>query len=130
MASTSTPGDEKKAPDGDRNHLSLARRRKRYAVLKAFKAVLYVLRLKSRKSKRVQVNAALSSPMAASISCVDSVGDISRYMSPSNEGVHITEPGKEECWLGDEGGDEMIDAKAEEFIAQFYRQMRIQNSMN
>ncbi|KAK8630818.1 hypothetical protein V6N13_079591 [Hibiscus sabdariffa] len=125
MASISTPGDKKKAPDGDRNHLSLARRRKRSAVLKAFKAVLYMLRLKSRKSRRVQVNAAPSSPMVASIPCVDSVGEM-----PSNQGVHVTEPGKEECWLGDEGGDEMIDAKAEEFIAQFYRQMRIQNSMN
>ncbi|KAL4313504.1 hypothetical protein GQ457_01G054090 [Hibiscus cannabinus] len=127
MASISTPGDKKKAPDGDRNHLSLARRRKRSAVLKAFKAVLYMLRLKSRKSKRVQVNAA---PMVASISCVDSVGEMRRVESPSNQGVHVTEPGREECWLGDEGGDEMIDAKAEEFIAQFYRQMRIQNSMN
>lgn len=28
----------------------------------------------------------------------------------------------------DKGGDEMIDVKAEEFIAQFYEQMRIQNA--
>ncbi|KAL4384250.1 hypothetical protein GQ457_15G021320 [Hibiscus cannabinus] len=68
-----------------------------------------------------------SSPIAVSISSFYSIGDIE---SPSNQDVHVTEPSEEECWFDDDGGgDEMIDAKAEEFIAQFYQQMRIQNSM-
>ncbi|KAK7278204.1 hypothetical protein RJT34_23229 [Clitoria ternatea] len=33
---------------------------------------------------------------------------------------------KENCYIDDDG-DEMIDAKAEEFIAQFYQQMRMQD---
>ncbi|KAK8636085.1 hypothetical protein V6N13_004795 [Hibiscus sabdariffa] len=72
-----------------------------------------------------------SSPIAVSISSFDLVGDMTQYESPSNQGVHVTEPSEEECWFDEDGGgDEMIDAKAEEFIAQFYQQMRIQNSMN
>ncbi|GMJ01035.1 hypothetical protein HRI_003772700 [Hibiscus trionum] len=77
-----------------------------------------------------EANLGPSSLTAVSISSFDSVCDMSEYESPSNQEVHVTEPGEEECWFDDGGGDEMIDAKAEEFIAQFYQQMRIQNSMN
>lgn len=40
------------------------------------------------------------------------------------------EPSEEESWFGGDGGDAMFDAKAEEFIAQFYQQIRLQNLMN
>lgn len=33
----------------------------------------------------------------------------------------------DECYGDDDGGDEMIDVKAEEFIVRFYEQMRMQN---
>ncbi|KAJ0265098.1 Cotton fiber protein [Hirschfeldia incana] len=33
----------------------------------------------------------------------------------------------EDCYGGVDGGDEMIDVKAEEFIERFYEQMRMQN---
>ncbi|XVF32858.1 hypothetical protein REPUB_Repub17cG0118900 [Reevesia pubescens] len=81
----------------------------------------------------------LVSPMAdvsarsppLSISSYGSVGDMSQFESPSNQDIHVIKPSEEiteeECWYDDEGGDEMIDAKAEEFIAHFYEQMRLQN---
>ncbi|XVF22128.1 hypothetical protein REPUB_Repub12eG0147200 [Reevesia pubescens] len=71
------------------------------------------------------------SPMAYSISSYGSVGDMSQYESPSNQEIHAMKPcdeiTEEECWYDNDGGDEMIDAKAEEFIAHFYQQMRLEN---
>ncbi|KAE8700940.1 hypothetical protein F3Y22_tig00110549pilonHSYRG00001 [Hibiscus syriacus] len=61
---------------------------------------------------------------AASLSPIVLASDVIRNESP-REGI-----AKEKCGHhGDhEGGDEKIDIKAEEFIAQFYEQMRLQAS--
>ncbi|XVF72704.1 hypothetical protein PTKIN_Ptkin12aG0141700 [Pterospermum kingtungense] len=59
-----------------------------------------------------------------SISSYGSESDLSHYASPSNQEIHVSEDDYE---YDDDGGDEMIDAKAEEFIAYFYEQMRLQN---
>ncbi|XP_022759675.1 uncharacterized protein LOC111306040 [Durio zibethinus] len=73
-----------------------------------------------------------SQSSAFSISSYGSVSDMSQYESPFNlQEIHVMKPCKEtteeECGYDDDGGDEMIDAKAEEFIAHFYEQMRLQN---
>ncbi|KAK6286059.1 hypothetical protein POUND7_012238 [Theobroma cacao] len=69
-----------------------------------------------------------------SMSSYGSVSDMSQYESPLNlpDLQHVIKSCEEitqepEFWYGDDDGDEMIDAKAEEFIAQFYEQMRRQN---
>ncbi|KAB2074216.1 hypothetical protein ES319_A07G138600v1 [Gossypium barbadense] len=176
MASISR--EKKKAPHDDQNSLATPHKRKRSAALNVIKVALYMLRLKSSKSKLVQANmvpkvswkrllgsmrpmhiqsnqsppptieakpgfmlepkfipvsqrteediaAAPWSPMASSDSSF-----MSQYESPLNQEIHVMEPSEEESWFDDDGGDEMIDAKAEEFIAQFYQQIRLQNFMN
>ncbi|OMO82039.1 hypothetical protein COLO4_23267 [Corchorus olitorius] len=59
-----------------------------------------------------------------------SVSDMSQYESPLTVLPEV-KSGHTTFWYGgddeDDSGDEMIDAKAEEFIAQFYQQMRLQN---
>ncbi|XWS76624.1 hypothetical protein CRYUN_Cryun01aG0192900 [Craigia yunnanensis] len=73
----------------------------------------------------------LAQSPAYSISSYGSVSDLSQYKSPSNQEIHAIIPcqeiTEEELWYDDDAGDEMIDAKAEEFIAHFYQQMRLQN---
>ena len=179
------------APD-HQNGLPL-KKRKRSAAMHLLEVVLYMLRLKSRKSqsKSIQVNVVSNfpwkgvlgslrpmhlqsnqsppspieakpaimpepesiavgeeteeavtpplSPMAYvsaqspafSISSYGSMSDLSQYKSPSDQQIHVIIPcqeiTEEECWYDDDAGDEMIDAKAEEFIAHFYQQMRLQN---
>ncbi|XWS46582.1 hypothetical protein CRYUN_Cryun14cG0080400 [Craigia yunnanensis] len=184
--------DKNKAPD--QNGLSLRKKRKRSTPMEVLKAALFVLRLKSSKSKSksIQANVAsnfswkglvgsmrpmhlqshespplaieakpaimpepesihvgeqtveaimpLLSPMvdvltrspAFSISSYGSVSDMSQYESPklNLEEIYVIKPSEEvteEEWYDNDGGDEMIDAKAEEFIAHFYEQLRLQN---
>ncbi|XWS31789.1 hypothetical protein CRYUN_Cryun23aG0106300 [Craigia yunnanensis] len=182
--------DKNMAPDHQNGSLPL-KKRKRSAAMHLLEVVLYMLHLKSRKSKSIQVNEVSNfswkgvlgslrpmhlqsnqspppppieakpaimlepesipvgeqteeaitpplSPMvyvlaqspAFSISSYGSVDNLSQYESPSDQEIHVIKPceeiTEEEYWYDDEAGDEMIDAKAEEFIAHFYQQMRLQ----
>ncbi|GMQ00274.1 hypothetical protein CsSME_00047429 [Camellia sinensis var. sinensis] len=51
-------------------------------------------------------------------------GSESRYASALN--LQELDDDESDARINDNGGDEMIDAKAEEFIAQFYHQIRVQ----
>ncbi|EEF47300.1 uncharacterized protein LOC8265154 [Ricinus communis] len=71
------------------------------------------------------------SPAQASVASSSSCG-MSQYASATNlqlldEGDESDEDDQEVDINGDKGGDEMIDLKAEKFIAQFYQQMRLQD---
>ncbi|GKU86969.1 hypothetical protein SLEP1_g1432 [Rubroshorea leprosula] len=60
---------------------------------------------------------------------------VSRYTSATNlQELQNSEESSgdesDQCARYDDNGDEMIDAKAEEFINQFYQQIRIQNLEN
>ncbi|KAL1060423.1 hypothetical protein V6Z11_1Z099000 [Gossypium hirsutum] len=150
MASISR--DKKKAPHDDQNSLATPHKRKRSAALNVIKQsklvqanmvpkVSWKRLLGSMRPMHIQSNqsppptieanleedieAAPWSPMASSDSSF-----MSQYESPLNQEIHVMEPSEEESWFDDDGGDEMIDAKAEEFIAQFYQQIRLQNFMN
>ncbi|XVE73395.1 hypothetical protein DITRI_Ditri11bG0114700 [Diplodiscus trichospermus] len=193
MISISISGDKNMAPD-DQNGFPLLKKRKRSAAMHLLKALLYMLRLKSRKSKSKsiqdnvvsnfswkgllgsmrpmhlqsdrsppppfkvkpalivpvpefipvgeQTEEAITRPLsptanvsplspAFSISSYGSATDLSLYGSPRNQEIHGIKPceeiTEEECRYNDDAGDENIDAKAEEFIAQFYQQIRLQN---
>ncbi|XP_022769522.1 uncharacterized protein LOC111313051 [Durio zibethinus] len=71
------------------------------------------------------------SPSSSISSTYGSANDLTQYDSPSNQEIHVIKLcegiTEQECRYDDEAGDEMIDAKAEEFIANFYHQMRLQN---
>ncbi|XVF80645.1 hypothetical protein PTKIN_Ptkin15bG0090700 [Pterospermum kingtungense] len=184
--------DKNKAPD-DQNGLSFRKINRKRGPMDVFKAALFVLRLKSSKSKskanevskfswkrlvgsmrpmhlqsnqsptpafeakptkpesitvgvgrRQQIKEPITvpfSPMkdastrspAFSISSDGSTSDLSQYESP-NSSLHQEINDRKPCGeiteeegYDEDGGDEMIDAKAEEFIAHFYEQMRLQN---
>ncbi|XP_031111502.1 uncharacterized protein LOC116015542 [Ipomoea triloba] len=67
--------------------------------------------------------AVLDSP---SVSSVSSLGGMSQYASAPNLQALDTGSDDPEEVFEAVGGDEMIDAKAEEFITQFYKQMKLQ----
>ncbi|GMI98872.1 hypothetical protein HRI_003556500 [Hibiscus trionum] len=75
------------------------------------------------EEQKVEATASPLSPVP--FSTMPAVSDVSQNNSPC-EGT-----AKEKRWHrgDDDGGDEKIDTKAEEFIAQFYEQMKLQ-SMN
>ena len=64
------------------------------------------------------------SPSAASTSGSSTDGMNSRFASAQNL-QDLDRPDNGDVW-GDDGGDEMIDIKAKEFIAQFYEQIRLE----
>ncbi|OMO63933.1 hypothetical protein CCACVL1_22162 [Corchorus capsularis] len=71
------------------------------------------------------------SPSTISMSSYGSASDMGQYESPLSVLPDQIKSGHTTFWYGDDeeddSGDEMIDAKAEQFIAQFYQQMRLQN---
>lgn len=68
----------------------------------------------------------MSPPAANSMASSSSVDGMSQYASALNlQELDTSEESTGE--YNDNGGDEMIDVKAEEFINQFYEDMRIQN---
>ncbi|XWS36122.1 hypothetical protein CRYUN_Cryun20dG0057300 [Craigia yunnanensis] len=192
IGSISISRNKNKAPD--QNGLSSRKKRKPNVAKEMLKVALFVLRLKSSKSKSksiqanvvsrfywkglvrsmcpmhlqsnqspspaIETNPAIMpepesipvseqtddaiilslSPMADvfarspafSISSYGSESDMSQYKSPNLnlQEIHVIKPCEEiteDEWYDDDGGEEMIDAKAEEFIAYFYEKMRLQN---
>ncbi|XVE77556.1 hypothetical protein DITRI_Ditri13aG0072800 [Diplodiscus trichospermus] len=84
------------------------------------------------RSPNLMVNI-LTRSSAFSMSSYSAASDMGQCESPNNlnlQEIHVIKPWDEitgEEWYDDYSGDEMIDAKAEEFIAHFYEQMRLQN---
>lgn len=79
-----------------------------------------------------QAFVSIQSPASSISACSSEIdSDLSQYESPLNQEIHIIKPcgeiTEDECCYDEDAGDEMIDAKAEEFIAQFYEQIRLQN---
>lgn len=65
-------------------------------------------------------------PDSPSVSSVSSRGGLSQYASAPNLQALDTGSDPDVAFDAIGGGDEMIDVKAEEFITQFYRQMKLQ----
>ncbi|GAB4841741.1 hypothetical protein Ancab_022463 [Ancistrocladus abbreviatus] len=171
-AITTVVAAEKAAQNGE------LQKKKKHSAVHLFRAALFMLRGKNKKSKSLATNPTLtrffgsarplhipapglpSPPPAASMIRVKSIDEMSessdrvapntpfhesssayssavsdqmsRYASAMNlqelddDGGCDEETDNDGYYDGIEG-DEMIDAKAEEFIAQFYQQMRLQH---
>ncbi|ESQ37875.1 hypothetical protein EUTSA_v10028992mg [Eutrema salsugineum] len=77
-------------------------------------------------SEMVEVFTATSSSSSSGISGYGSAKSL-RDMDCLDEDDEDDDDDEDECYGDDDGGDEMIDVKAEEFIVRFYEQMRMQN---
>lgn len=79
-----------------------------------------------RLSEAMEVFTAASSSSSSGISGYGSAMSLRDLDYPYDD---IDEDDEDECYSDVEGGDDMIDEKAEEFIVRFYEQMKMQNQV-
>lgn len=79
-----------------------------------------------RLSEAMEVFTAASSSSSSGISGYGSAMSLRDLDYPYDDDIDEEE---DECYSDIEGGDDMIDEKAEEFIVRFYAQMKMQNQV-
>ncbi|CAH8250937.1 unnamed protein product [Arabidopsis lyrata] len=79
-----------------------------------------------RLSEAMEVFTAASSSSSSGISGYGSAMSLRDLDYPYDDDIDEEE---DECYSDVEGGDDMIDEKAEEFIVRFYAQMKMQNQV-
>ncbi|KAL0712550.1 hypothetical protein Bca4012_019528 [Brassica carinata] len=78
-------------------------------------------------SEMVEVFTATSSSCSSGISGYGSAKSLRDMDCLDEDDDDYDDDDEEDCYGDVDGGDEMIDVKAEEFIGRFYEQMRMQN---
>ncbi|XP_010481177.1 PREDICTED: uncharacterized protein LOC104760020 [Camelina sativa] len=78
-----------------------------------------------RLSEAIEVFTAASSSSSSGISGYGSAMSLRDLEYPYDDDIDE----EDECYSDVEGGDDMIDEKAEEFIVRFYEQMKMQNQV-